>query len=117
MCKLVAALCLGLMAVPAYAEGFSQIQNKQAFVSLIDGRKLTRLGIKLDVTPDGQIKGKAFGTSVSGAWSWKSGYFCRDLYWGERDLGPNCQAVRVSGNTVRFISDQGTGDFADLQLN
>jgi hypothetical protein len=32
------------------------------------------------------------------------------------DLGPNCQAVRVQGNTLRFISDLGAGQFADLNL-
>ncbi|WP_371225190.1 dihydrodipicolinate reductase [Roseovarius sp. 2305UL8-3] len=120
MRKLVAFFSLALLATPisspATADSFSQISDKQAFVSLVDGRKLTRFGIKLDVTPDGQIKGNAFGRSVTGAWTWKSGYFCRDLYWGKRDLGPNCQAVKVQGNTMRFISDQGTGEFADLVL-
>jgi len=120
MRKLAALLSLALLAVPmttpASADTFAQVSDKQTFVSLVNGRKLTRLGIKLDVTPDGQIKGNAFGRDVTGAWTWKSGYFCRDLYWGKRDLGPNCQAVKVQGNTVRFISDQGTGQFADLVL-
>lgn len=105
------SLCL---ALPAVAEGFAKIDDRHRFVSLVDGRKLTRLGIKLDVTPDGQIRGRAFGKDVSGAWRWQSGYFCRSLYWGARDLGPNCQAVKVQGRTLRFISDRGAGDFADL---
>ena len=116
MRQLIAALCLSVMAFPASAEGFNQIASKQAFVSLVDGRKLTRMGINLDVTPDGQIAGRAFGRAVSGKWNWNAGYFCRDLYWGKRNLGANCQAVRVQGNTLRFISDRGTGEFADLVL-
>ena len=92
------------------------VKNRDVFVSLMDGRELTRFGIKLIVTPDGKIDGRAFGRNVTGAWRWQSGYFCRDLYWGQRDLGPNCQAVKVQGRTVRFISDQGSGEFADLVL-
>lgn len=115
--KRAVALVLAMaLAPPASAEGFSQISEKGAFVSLVEGRELTRFGIKLDVTRDGRIKGRAFGRDVTGAWRWKSGYFCRDLYWGQMDLGPNCQAVKVRGQTMRFISDRGTGQFADLQL-
>lgn len=108
-------LLMGL-AAPAGAEGFSQISEKGTFVSLVEGRQLSRMGIKLDVTRDGRIKGRAFGRDVTGAWQWQAGYFCRDLYWGQMDLGPNCQAVKVQGRTMRFISDRGTGRYADLQL-
>ncbi|SLN19578.1 hypothetical protein PEL8287_00802 [Roseovarius litorisediminis] len=116
MRKFILLLLILMMAAPAFAEGFAQIKNRDAFVSLVDGRKLTRLGIHLDVMPDGRIEGRAFGRDVSGAWQWKSGYFCRDLYWGSRDLGPNCQAVEIQGKTLRFISDRGQGDHADLIL-
>jgi hypothetical protein len=117
MRKLITSIVVALFALPVHAEGFNPVSDEQAFVSLVDGRKLTRVGIHLDVTPDGKIKGRAFGRDVTGAWTWKSGYFCRDLYWGSRDLGPNCQAVAVQGDTIRFTSDQGKGDFADLRLN
>lgn len=112
---LAALLLLGL-AVPAMAEGFAPVTQRDRFVALIEGRDLTRFGITINVTPDGQIKGRAFGRDVTGAWRWNGDYFCRDLYWGKMDLGPNCQAVRVQGNTLRFISDQGAGQFADLSL-
>jgi len=109
------SLCLAL-PMAASAESFSRVDKRDTFVSLIDGQQLTRFGIKLKVTRDGQIAGRAFGRDVTGAWRWQSGYFCRDLYWGKQDLGPNCQAVKVQGNTLRFISDQGKGQFADLVL-
>ena len=115
--RLTALACIAALAGgPALADGFSQISQKDEFISVISDKKLTRFGINLTVTPSGQIAGKAFGRPVTGAWRWKSGYFCRDLYWGQRDLGPNCQAVKVQGSTIRFISDQGTGEFADLRL-
>lgn len=112
---LAVLLILGL-AAPAMAESFAPVTKRDRFVSLIEGRDLTRFGITLNVTSDGQIKGRAFGRDVTGAWRWNGDYFCRDLYWGSMDLGPNCQAVRVQGNTLRFISDQGAGQFADLSL-
>lgn len=112
----VFACIAALVGGPASAEGFDQIDDKSEFISVVANKNLTRFGINVTVTPSGQITGKAFGRPVSGAWQWRSGYFCRDLYWGQRDLGPNCQAVKVQGSTVRFISDQGSGEFADLKL-
>ncbi|MAN98733.1 dihydrodipicolinate reductase [uncultured Roseovarius sp.] len=113
---LSAALLFFGLAAPAMAEGFAPVTKRDRFVSLIEGRDLTRFGITLNVTSDGQIKGRAFGRDVTGAWRWNGDYFCRDLYWGKMDLGPNCQAVRLNGDTIRFILDQGTGQFADLYL-
>lgn len=107
------ALC---MASSVHAEGFSKIDDRDRFVSIVDGRSLTRFGIRLSVTPDGEITGRAFGRDVSGAWRWRGGYFCRSLFWGQTNLGPNCQAVKVQGKTMRFISDRGAGRYADLDL-
>ena len=112
----VIACIAAVISGPAIAEEFDQIDSRSEFISLISNKHLTRFGIQLTVTPSGQIEGNAFGRTVTGAWQWKSGYFCRDLYWGQRDLGPNCQAVKVQGSTIRFISDQGTGEYADLKL-
>jgi hypothetical protein len=53
---------------------------------------------------------------VTGDWQWTDGYFCRTLFYGERDLGPNCQEVKVQGATVRFTSDKGQGIYAELTL-
>lgn len=98
------------------ANGLEVVTSREAFVSLIEGRELTRFGITLVVTPEGEIIGRAFGTDVTGDWDWQGEYFCRDLFYGERDLGPNCQQVSVQGESMRFTSDQGTGDFADFRL-
>lgn len=115
--KLAAASLAAIaFAMPATAEDFQVVSSRDTFLTLIEGRELRRMGIRLEVTPDGQIVGNAFGTPVTGAWNWNGGYFCRDLYYGEEDLGPNCQQVAVRGQTVRFTSDQGTGEFADLRL-
>ncbi len=96
---------------------FQRVENRDQFVQIISKGKLNRFGMTLVVQPDGRIGGRAFGRDVKGQWQWRDGYFCRDLYWGTRNLGPNCQEVKVAGEMVRFTSDQGTGDFADLRLD
>lgn len=122
-----AFICLSAMLLPAaaHAEGwalakagteFERVEERDRFVEIISQGSLNRFGMTLVVAPDGRIGGRAFGRDVTGQWQWRDGFFCRDLYWGSRNLGPNCQEVKVSGEMVRFTSDEGTGDFADLRL-
>jgi len=98
------------------ASAFQTVREQSTFVNLVDGKQLTRFGIRLVVTPDGSIRGRAFGRDVKGQWQWSNGYFCRSLFYGDRDLGPNCQEVKVDGSTLRFTSDRGEGIYADLEL-
>jgi hypothetical protein len=100
----------------ARAEGMAVVDSADRFVSLVNGRELRRLGIRLSVSPEGQIEGRAFGAPVTGRWTWQDGYFCRDLFWNGDDLGYNCQLVQENGDTLRFTSDRGAGMFADLTL-
>ncbi len=110
------ALCVAGGGKPALAEGFQVVASDDRFVSLVAGRELRRLGIRLTVSPEGRIEGRAFGAPVTGEWTWQGGYFCRDLFWNDTDLGYNCQLVQESGDTLRFTSDQGAGMYADLTL-
>ncbi|MEM9974031.1 MAG: dihydrodipicolinate reductase [Pseudomonadota bacterium] len=116
---------LALSATAAHAEGwamvsdaskFQKVEDKETFVEIVSRGTLERFGIKLAVRPDGEIEGRAFGRDVTGAWEWQDGYFCRDLSWGARQIGANCQEVKIAGNTLRFTSDEGKGRFADLRL-
>ena len=100
------ALVTALIAGPAMASEFERVKERDSFVSLIKDRDLTRLGIRVKVTRDGQIVGRAFGWRITGDWTWNGGYFCRDLYYNNKELDlDNCQLVQVSGNTLRFTSD------------
>jgi hypothetical protein len=107
---------MAALATPVAAEEFRQVEEREEFVGLVSGKALTRFGISLNVSPSGKIDGSAFGKPVTGAWRWNDGYFCRDLSFGTKNLGPNCQIVQVRGATLRFIADQGRGDRADLRL-
>jgi len=116
MRKLLAAKALlAASALPAFAD-FTKVDDKSQFVRLVEGKQLTRPLVNLSVSRDGAITGKGAMRDVRGSWQWQGGYFCRDLYWGERALGYNCQQVEVSGRTVRFTSDRGAGDSAEFSI-
>ena len=105
------------MALPIGAAAFERVEDRDTFVDLVSDRDLKRFGITLQVSENGAIQGRAFGQDVTGQWRWSNGYFCRDLYYGSRDLGPNCQTVEIKGETMRFTSDQGAGMSANLKLD
>lgn len=107
-----------ILATPVAAQAFDRISDKATFLTLLDGKSLTNrlYDLALNVTTDGAISGAAFGKTISGAWDWQDGYFCREMAWGERVIPYNCQLVEARGAEVRFTSDQGTGDSASFKL-
>ena len=92
------------------------IKDKNTFIAAVKDKTLKRPLIRLEVTEDGKITGRAAMLSVTGQWTWEKSYFCRDLFWGSRNLGYNCQQVSRSGKKIRFTSDKGEGDFADFTV-
>jgi hypothetical protein len=104
------------LATPAMAESYTRVTERAAFVNLVSGKSLTSLGVSLAVSPSGNISGRAFGSTVSGAWTWTGGYFCRTLKAGDRVFPRNCQLVQQKPGRVRFIADKGAGDTADLRI-
>ena len=111
-------LALALAPLTAAAQDWARITERDAFLGRIGGQRLTHLlyDISVEVTPGGAIVGDAMGWSVSGDWTWEDGWFCRSLYWGEDDMGYNCQMVEGRGDELRFTSDRGTGRSASLRL-
>lgn len=114
--KKIALAAAVLLSVAAPAAAFERIASKADFVNLVAGKALTRMGITLNVSPEGRIEGRAFGRPVTGEWRWADGFFCRELRFGRQELGPNCQVVQKRGDTLRFIADKGAGDYADLRI-
>lgn len=110
-----ALIAASVLATPAAAE-LAKIDSERDFVSLIDGKTLTRPLVKLQVKPAGTISGRGMTWDVTGNWSWQNGYFCREMDWGGYEISYNCQEVRAQGNTIRFTSDRGAGEFADFRL-
>lgn len=112
----LAAVFMLALSGPAAAD-LVKVETQNQFVSLVSGKTLKRPLISLTVTPDGRIEGRGLRWDVEGNWTWRDGYFCRDLFWGGDALGYNCQEVLVNGDTIRFTSDRGNGDSADFRLN
>jgi hypothetical protein len=114
--RLVIILFFALIASPAIAGDYSRVTDRAAFVTLVGGKNLTSLGVSLTVSPSGNITGRAFGSIVSGAWTWNNGYFCRTLKAGDKVFPRNCQLVQQNGDRIRFIADKGTGAVAKLSI-
>ncbi len=108
------AAMIGL-ALPAFAD-FQQVTSRSEFVSIVNGKTLTRPLVKIRVAPNGSISGKGASWDVKGKWQWKGNYLCRSLEWGGDDLGYNCQEIKVKGSTMRITSDKGAGQSADFRL-
>ncbi len=110
------ALILSLAPLPALSETFARITDRSEFVAAVEGKSLTSAAVRLNVQPDGQIEGRAFGMAVTGTWDWQDGYFCRTLDTAAQDFPLNCQQVDTDGATLRFTADKGTGDVANLRI-
>lgn len=115
MRMMILATMIVAMSGAAKAE-LVKVDNQQKFVTMVAGKTLTRPWVKISVTPDGRIEGRGIRWDVEGTWSWKDGYFCRDLFWGGDALGYNCQEVQVHGERIRFTSDRGAGDSAEFKM-
>ena len=107
---------LSLMVVSAQAG--ERIFDRSTLLDVVSGKVLIlRLfGIKLKIMEDGRIEGKAMGRDVVGDWEWQDGFFCRSMFWGERDIGYNCQEVSINNKKIKFISDRGLGASAKFLI-
>jgi hypothetical protein len=107
------------MAAPAAADSFEPVKEKDRFLDLVQNREL-RIGLynlSLSVRPDGSIAGSALGWDITGNWTWKDGYFCREMDWSGMPIDYNCQLVEAQGaEKLRFTVDQGRGDSATFRL-
>lgn len=109
------ALLLALL-FPTTVLAFEPVTDRDTFLAIVDGKRLTGDGVGLVVSDGGAITGRAFGFRVTGGWEWQAPYFCRTLDSAIRSFPHNCQTVAVQGDVLRFRADRGTGDVADLTL-
>lgn len=110
---------LALMATPVFADGYEPVHDRTKFIDLVENRDL-RIGLynlTLRLLPDGRIDGKALGWKITGTWTWKDGYFCREMDWEGMAIPYNCQLVEVrEGQEMRFTVDKGKGESASFRL-
>jgi hypothetical protein len=113
----LATVLFAIAMSPAHAAAdYKKISDKSEFLALVAGKTLTRPLVKLEVLTSGKIAGRGATWDIEGNWTWKDGYFCRDLFWGGDEIGYNCQEVGLSNARVRFTSDKGKGDSAEFRL-
>ncbi len=118
----IAALATALavaVPLPAAANDFEPVPDRDRFLSLVEGRELRlgMFGVRLYVEGDGSIRGEAVGDPVTGSWSWQDGYFCREMNWSGRAIPYNCQLVEAAATgKVRFTVDRGAGQSAEFTL-
>jgi len=102
--------------ISAAAQTNQWIREENEFINLIDGKTLNRFLIKLSVGKDGTISGTGAGIDVKGNWYWQGDYFCRSLFWGEQNLGSDCQKVELINQKLFFTADQGSGATAGFTI-
>jgi hypothetical protein len=118
MTRLFFTLAL-LLASPVMATAYERVVDETAFVRIVSGKTLSNrlYGVRLNVSPQGGIAGGAWGSDITGSWTWNNGFFCRDMAWGGDPVEYNCQLVEIRDSTyIRFTSDQGTGDSASFRV-
>lgn len=109
-------ILLFALLFPSAAAAFQPVTDRDTFLAIVTGKRLTGDGVGLVVSDGGAITGRAFGFRVTGDWEWRGRFFCRTLNSAIRNFPANCQTVAVEGDVVRFQADEGTGDVADLTL-
>ncbi|MBR9766415.1 MAG: dihydrodipicolinate reductase [Rhodobacteraceae bacterium] len=104
------------LATPCWAQGTQNIRTRDEFLALVEGARLSTLGMVMRIRGDGSITGRAFGTPLRGTWDWSDTYFCSALRFGGRNHARNCQTVMVISHTLRMTEDEGRGLFTDFWL-
>ena len=112
LCSYISLSFLAFLPTSSLAQSGSWINEEERFLEIIDGKKLQRFLIELSVEKDGTISGTGAGRPVSGKWQWSGEYFCRNLIWGEKDLGTDCQKIELREQKLYFIANKGSGEKA-----
>jgi hypothetical protein len=112
-------LAAGLAVSAEAAAAFERVEDREMFLDLVADKELHLglFGVTLRVDAEGTIKGSALGSDVTGTWTWRDGYFCRELDWSGTPIPYNCQLVEQrDGERIRFTVDRGDGRQATFSL-
>lgn len=100
-------MCLALLSLlPVAASAQSRISDQDTFMSLVDGRTLTRPLVRLQVRGDGTVTGLATAQDVSGSWRWQGANFCWEFTLNGQPYQDNiCLVVVQDGDRLQFSED------------
>jgi hypothetical protein len=111
----IAAVALAV-STAASAQNFKQIRTEKAFrESVVDRKLLSELGW-MRVMSNGKVEGHILNQNFRAAWVWANQMYCRNAVLGKRDLGTDCQVVKLSGDQVQFIREYGKGDTGQSRI-
>ncbi len=96
----------------AFAEActpsFAGAASEQTTLSDVYGRNLTSDQGTVVINSDGTLTGQFGSNQLTGTWETEDGLFCREGTIGTRALERECQSVTMSGNSISFVSLDGT---------
>ncbi|MCY4549333.1 MAG: hypothetical protein OXC28_13290 [Defluviicoccus sp.] len=110
--RLAAAALIGLSAslpIQQASAADGRITTEQEFRAKAAGKKLVSESGWVDVGKDGSLMGEFGGRELTGKWYWEDQYYCRSVQLGGRDLGHDCQVVRVTEDGMVFHRGKGEG--------
>lgn len=112
---LLACAAMLAFASPAAADG-KRITTEAEFRQLVVDRDLDGGELRIRSDAGGKLEGTSRGRSFSGTWKWVDDTYCRQVFSRGQDLGYDCQAVFVDGDTVTFIRKKGKGQKVKLRI-
>lgn len=110
-------ITLIVLGTVATAQNFKRIKTEANFRALVVDRKLTSDDAGwMIVKSDGKTEGHILGQKFNAAWVWNKRMYCRNAVLGKKQLGTDCQVVKISGKTVQFIRKYGKGGTGEMKL-
>jgi hypothetical protein len=110
------ASVLVMVGTAASAQSFKQVKTEKEFREQIVDRKLLGEVGWMRVKSDGKTEGHILNQKFRAAWVWANKMYCRNAVLGKRDLGTDCQVVKLSGDQVQFIREYGKGDTGQMRI-
>ena len=105
-----------LFAVPGAFSGGKTIETEKEFRALLVGKRLVdHRGDWAMLNADDTIDGVFEGEKLTGSWSWKDRYLCRDAKLGDRDF-KDCQVWSVDGSIATVTRNEGKGASVEYRI-
>lgn len=117
--RLLTSIFMALVASTSGIQAKDIIDNKSEFIQKIAGKRISdpKANTWMVAQPNGQIKGKFKGISISGKWNWNGKFWCRSARIGLISLSKECQQITLANKTLVLTRRKGTGSSHTYQLN
>jgi len=105
-----------LAVYTASAQTFKRITTEAEFRSTIVDRRASSDAGWMTVNSDGTTSGVFFEQNFAANWVWQNQMYCRNAVLGDQALGTDCQVVEISGDSVRYVRENGRGEAGVMTL-